>query len=110
MLVSNVLVTQIVMNGSQMMALVTAKEVEEGECLISECAPAILDRPTMYTIEHSNGTHLDIASDMRYTNHSFSPSAVVKFHPEDPSRVTMIAARSLAAGEPVTFDYSTTET
>ena len=78
--------------------------------MVSEVAPRVIDTPTMYTIEHPNGTHLDIVSDLNLGNHSFTPSAIVKFHHDDPSRVTFVAARLLAAGEPVTFDYTTTET
>jgi len=56
-----------------------------------------------YTVEHPFGGHL-FHPVLAKTGHSCEPNCRVSF----PDRA-LLAARSIAAGEPITFDYLTTE-
>ena len=73
----------------------------------------VTDRATRFSVQLSPGRHLlpppDLAADdtavehlWRYLNHSCRPNAAVQDR-------TLVASRSIARGDEITFDYETTE-
>jgi len=57
-----------------------------------------------HTVEHPNGQHF-FHPTLAKTAHSCDPNCCIDLH----DRV-MVAVRPIAAGEPISFDYETTET
>lgn len=94
------------------LGLFATRAFEQGQTLF-ELRGVITDRPTMYSVQVGENEHLSPPADVRevypedgylwrFLNHSCGPSTRI-----DARRV--IAARAIAPGEQLAFNYDTTE-
>lgn len=90
-------------------ALHAAAPAAQGETLVAEVSPLAVGAPHRYTLQRLPGLHLEIASELRYANHSFAPSARIEFDEDDLFAVRCVAERDIAEGEEITIDYERTE-
>jgi len=98
-------------------SLKAGRDIERGATIVDEWVDVeyVLLRPTKYSLKKDDGVHLDIKSEMRYTNHSFIPNAVVRFPPktavdnQDAHKVVLEALDLIPEGSDITIDYTKTE-
>lgn len=84
--------------------LFAARAYEPGEA-VARFPAVFVDVPDVHTVQIDDGRHLDTTGHpTRLLNHACDPSCVV-----DADGYGVIAVRSLAPGEELTFDYLTTE-
>lgn len=92
--------------------VVALAPIAEGETLL-HVNGRVVDRPSRYSVQIGAHQHVDppvpdrIEDDMdrhawRFLNHSCAPCAVLRGR-------TLVALRTIVAGEQITFDYATTE-
>lgn len=90
--------------------LIALRRFGAGESIVA-LEGELTDRPSRHTLQIDVNLHLDTppSSEVqqqrycwRYLNHSCDPNAFVRGR-------QVVAARAIAAGEDVTFDYNTTE-
>lgn len=89
-----------------------AKERIEAREVILRIEGRVVDRPTTYSVQIGERSHIEPwggagAEDTKiavwpFLNHSCDPNAGVEGQ-------ELVALRSIARGEPITFDYNTTE-
>jgi SET domain len=93
-------------------AIAAKTRIGEGATLFHVDGKAT-DRPSRYSIQIGEHAHIDLepgltdehvrtAYPWRFLNHSCEPNAVLRGR-------DFVALRAIAAGEPVTYDYNTTE-
>lgn len=76
-----------------------------GEVLTPFRASATYDRPAQLTLQVSEGEHITLSpSVLTFTNHSCDPNAFF-----DVEQWQVVALKPIAAGEPITFFYPSTE-
>ena len=95
-------------------SLTASTNIKANEIIVQEAVTPknVLTDPTRYTIRKSDKVHLNVQSEIRYTNHSFSPNACVKFpssNNDDEHLITLESILDIKKGQEVTFDYKTTE-
>lgn len=82
-----------------------ARGFAKGECVARFGAREVLDAPTYLTVQTGEDRHILLSPEnLQYTNHSCDPNV---FFDTDRGEVT--ALRDVAAGDPVTFFYPSTE-
>lgn len=84
--------------------LVAARAFSKGERIgsLSQSHPSSV--PVYSTVQVGQGEHVELDSDLRYTNHSCRPSTIF-----DTTAMEVRAARDLAPGEELTYFYPSTE-
>lgn len=71
---------------------------------------AVLDRPTMYTVQlEAGGKHVLPMGGSEFTNHSCDPNCRVSGGDDGFALGDLVTIRAVAKGEPITFNYLTTE-
>lgn len=83
------------------------KPLKVGDVVLTERSARVLEAPTKYTLERAPREHLECATELRFTNHSFEPNCAVRFDPDD--AVSLVAVQSVDAGAELTIDYHKTE-
>mmetsp|Transcript_2905 Transcript_2905/g.4541 ORF Transcript_2905/g.4541 Transcript_2905/m.4541 type:complete len:147 (-) Transcript_2905:176-616(-) len=84
------------------------KELRVGELICEEVAVRKVSKPNINTLEKTPSVHLELAGNIRYTNHSFIPNAYVRFGPTELA-VSLVACRNIAIDDEITIDYHATE-
>ncbi|KAH6586087.1 hypothetical protein BASA50_000792 [Batrachochytrium salamandrivorans] len=84
-------------------SLVARKYFHQGDT-VAPIHGVLHDRPTWASIQVARDTHAEIRSELLFMNHSCDPSTHV-----DTSRMRVIAARTIAPGDEITFFYPSTE-
>ncbi len=85
--------------------VVATQEIGEGE-LIVEIKGKLVKMRTLYTIQVGRRAHLEPAAPGKYLNHSCNPNAYLSLVAD---KLFLIAKRKITEGEPVTYDYATSE-
>ncbi|KAH9120439.1 hypothetical protein LEN26_011100 [Aphanomyces euteiches] len=86
---------------------IAARDIAKDE-IIGTTRGTIYSAPTRFTIQMSDTKHVEIFGGMEYANHSCNPNASFIMSETDPV-VTLVAIKSIAKGQDITFDYNTTE-
>ena len=95
-------------------AAVAARRANPGDVLmtIRESDAEVRTEPSKFTIHIGRGRHLYAESVMRM-NHSFEPTIRLELpaqHTDDADALlVLVADRKIEPGDPITFDYNTTE-
>jgi hypothetical protein len=84
-------------------ALYAGRSYRAGEAIVEFDQVSWRPMRDRFTVEHPFGGHL-FHPVLAKTGHSCEPNAQVSFQDR-----ALVAARPIASGEPVTFDYHTTE-
>lgn len=97
-------------------SLKAARGIERGATIAAEWVEgeSVVLKPSRYSLRKGDGIHLDVKSKIRYTNHSFTPNASVRFPSpalEDRKAhlVALVAISSITEGSEITIDYTSTE-
>mmetsp|Transcript_14023 Transcript_14023/g.42411 ORF Transcript_14023/g.42411 Transcript_14023/m.42411 type:complete len:126 (-) Transcript_14023:172-549(-) len=83
------------------------RRLAAGDVVLTERSARVLAAPTKYTIERAPREHLECATELRFTNHSFEPNCAIRFDPED--AVSLVAVEAIEIGDELTIDYHATE-
>lgn len=95
-------------------AAVAARRANPGDVLmtIRESDAEVRTEPSKFTIQIGRGRHLYAESVIRM-NHSFEPTIRLELpaqHADDADALlVLVADREIEPGDPITFDYNTTE-
>lgn len=84
--------------------LITDQPFKRGEVIYHIEGHRITDKATYQTIQVGRQQHVEELGVIAYLNHSCRPNTLI-----DVSRLEVIAARDIAAGEELTFFYPSTE-
>lgn len=96
-----------IQEGSFQSALLAKKSFKKGDRIVtlSQC---IFDMPKRYTsVQYSETDHFELNNEFVYMNHSCSPSVALNDSNKDDMHV--FALEDIAAGQPLTFFYPSTE-
>ena len=83
-------------------------DVDAGAVIFREKG-ALIDLPSMHSIQIGVSQHCQIDGEGRFTAHSFSPNTAVVVAPLELEPIKFVALRPICKGEELSFDYTTTE-
>ena len=115
-----------VIDGKYGKALSASTNIKANKVILTEnvASDNVLKYPNRFTVRKYDEIHLNVQSNIRYTNHSFSPNACVKFPSsyasstdtsfssekgDDHHLIVLESKSDINKGEEITFDYTTTE-
>lgn len=84
--------------------LITTEPIPAGQVITSFADAPRVAQPSRLSVQIGPDTHIEELGIFNYLNHSCAPSTII-----DTERLSLIAAREIAAGEELTFFYPSTE-
>ncbi|KAI9914459.1 hypothetical protein PsorP6_008118 [Peronosclerospora sorghi] len=87
---------------------VVAGQKFEKTDLIASVFGTLYSKPTRFTVQISPDKHMAFTGGLEFLNHSCNPNTRIDVS-EHEAKVSFVAIKSIQHGEPLSFDYSTSE-
>lgn len=96
------------LSGGYGVKAVALRPVARGEVVFRE-GGVVYSQASMHSVQIGPSHHCQIDGEGRFSEHSFTPNCAVVVSPLAERPIEFVALRPIEAGEPFSFDYTTTE-